>query len=166
MLDDHGDLLPDVVSIIELIAAHDAVLATGHISPRESLAVLNAASRKGVQRTVVTHASQSVPNMSVEDQRRAVGLGALIEHCFLAVTECCPGTIALESIAEQIRAIGHEHVILSSDFGQPDNGNPIDGFATHAERLRGLGFNETELRIMLCDNPRRLVTNRQGGIKA
>lgn len=162
MLDDQGNLLRDVQTIIELIAAHDAVLATGHISPHESLAVLSNASASGVRRMVVTHASQSVPAMSIEDQKRAVALGAMIEHCFLAVTECCPGSISIESIAQQIRSVGCEHVILSSDFGQPANGPPVEAFGQHVKRLREMGFDAQSLRIMLAENPARLVENRKG----
>ena len=157
VMDARGQLLSNVATIIELIAAGSAVLATGHISPSESMTLLRAAKTVGVKRMVVTHASQSVPNMSIDDQKQAVDMGALIEHCFLAVTECCPGTIPLESIAEQIRAVGHENVVLSSDFGQPSNGPPIESFAAHVGRLYDLGFTEKELQTMLCSNPKRLL---------
>ena len=163
VLDGHQQILQEVQAIIELIVQHDAVLATGHISPRESIALIKFASSRGAERIVVTHASQSVPDMSVHDQQTCVAHGAMIEHCFLAVTECCPGTIPLESIAEQIRAVGVENVILSSDFGQPENGSPIESFGQHAERLLDMGFIESELKVMLGDNPRRLVTNRRRG---
>lgn len=160
VLDQEQRLLPQVESIVGLIARHDAVLATGHISPKETLALIEYAKSKGVRRLVVTHASQSVPDMSVEDQKTCAALGAMIEHCFLAVTECCPGTISLESIAEQIRSVGVENVTLSSDFGQPANGPPIEAFGRHAKRLIEMGFDDSELRVMLCDNPRRLVADR------
>ena len=163
LLDENQRLLSEVQAIVELIARHDAVLATGHVSPRESIDLLEFAESTGVRRMVVTHASQSVPDMSVDDQKTCVAHGAMIEHCFLAVTECCPGTISLESIVEQIRAIGASNVILSSDFGQPANGPPIEEFGRHAERLIGMGFDEEELRLMLSDNPRRLVTDRRKG---
>lgn len=157
ILDEIGKIRSVVGDILDEIARHDAVLATGHISPRESLALLEEAARRGVRRMVVTHASESVPGMSVGDQRRAVELGALIEHCFLAATSCCPGNIPLEVIAEQIRQVGSRNVILSSDFGQPENGPPVEAFATHVERLEALGVSEEEIRHMLRDNPRRLV---------
>lgn len=157
-----GTLTRDAQAIVRLIAEHDAVLATGHISPRESLTLLEHAQSQGVERMVVTHASQSVPDMSVDEQRKCVALGAVIEHCFLAVTDCCPGAISLDVIAQQIRAVGTEHVILSSDFGQPVNGPPIEAFGKHAGQLLSLGFNESDLQVMLCDNPRRLVELRKG----
>ena len=160
VLDDKRSLRPEVGTIVELISRYDAILATGHISPEESLALIDCAKSAGVGRMVVTHASQSVPDMSVDDQLACVSRGAVIEHCFLAVTECCPGTIPLDSIAEQIRAVGVGNVILSSDFGQPANGPPIEAFGRHAERLLSMGFHESELRAMLSENPQRLVAGR------
>jgi hypothetical protein len=161
LLNGDGMLLAEVQTIIRLIAEYDAVLATGHVSPRESLAALGSAAQAGVHRSIVTHASQIVPGMSVADQQQAVALGALIEHSFLAVTECCPGTIDLETVLHQIRAVGAEHVILSSDFGQPRNGPPVEAFGCHIERLAAAGLSQSELRVMLRDNPRRLIENRR-----
>lgn len=155
-----GALRPEVEAILQMIAAQDAVLATGHIAPRESLALLQFGRSAGVKRMIVTHASQSVPNMSIEDQQVCVANGAVIEHCFLSVTDCCPGMIPLKTIAEQIRAVGVEHVVLSSDFGQPTNGPPIEAFGQHARRLGELGFAPAELRLMMCENPARLVEQR------
>ncbi len=163
VLDQHGGLNAEAREIVELIVSNDAVLATGHLSPRESLALLNQAASIGAKRMVVTHASQSVPGMSIDDQRRAVQIGAMIEHSFLAVTNCCPGSVSIEAIAEQIRAVGHQHIVLSSDFGQVDIGPPVEGFSQHVERLAALDFGEDELRTMLCDNPRRLVEERKRG---
>lgn len=63
-----GKLTDSSLAIINMIAEHDAVLATGHISPHESLALLDADRRHGVKRMIVTHASEIVPSMSVDDQ--------------------------------------------------------------------------------------------------
>lgn len=155
-----GKLCAPVRAIVAEIAAHDAVLATGHISPAESLALLAFAASVGVRHMIVTHASESVPNMSVADQLRCVGYGARIEHSFLAVTPCCPGTIPLEVVAGQIREVGIEHCILSSDFGQVANGPPVQAFGAHVEKLRGLGFTDREIRRMIVENPLSLVSRR------
>ncbi|QDU88558.1 hypothetical protein Pla175_19360 [Pirellulimonas nuda] len=152
-----GLLKADVIEIIDLIVEHDAVLATGHLSPAESLAILKRGAECGARRMLVTHASEIVPCMSVDQQREAVGLGARIEHCLLAATECCPGTIELSEIARQIRLVGVDHVILSSDFGQPANGAPLDAFGNYLDRLAQEGFSSQEIRTLICDNPRTLL---------
>jgi len=158
LLNGQSQLLPEVQRIVQLISQHDAVLATGHVSPDEILAVLKYAQTCGLRRSIVTHASQLVPGMSIDQQRRAIGLGALIEHSFLAVTECCPGNVSIDDIVDQIRAVGCEHVVLSSDFGQPANGPPIEAFGNHVARIAELGFGDDELKMMLCENPQRLVS--------
>ncbi len=155
-----GDLKDEVRRIIDLIAEHDAVLATGHLSPEESLILLASASAAGVKRMIVTHASESVPAMSVADQRTAVECGAMIEHSFLAVTPCCPGTVSMEAVRDQIRAVGTEHCVLSSDFGQIANGPPVAAFGEHVRKLARLGFGEAEMREMIVVNPGRLMQGR------
>ena len=153
---EHG-LLDSVKAIVKEIALHDAILATGHISPEESLALLEYAKEVGVRKMIVTHASESVPAMSVADQHRCAELGAKIEHSFLAVTPCCPKNVPLEFVARQIREVGVEHCILSSDFGQVPNGPPVPGFATHLEQLRAFDFSLEEVRRMICENPKSLL---------
>lgn len=158
--DEKGELKPECETILNMIALHDAVLATGHISPRESLALLRAANRCGVERMVVTHASESVTAMNPDQQREAVALGSMIEHCFFAVTESCPGAISLEEIGRQVRDVGMDHVILSSDLGQLANKPPVEGFAYYLEKMLGLGFTVKEIRLMTAENPKKLLTGR------
>ena len=146
-----------VGEILELIAKHGAVLATGHLSARESVELLEQARAVGVTKMIVTHASEPVPKMSIEDQRRCVAAGSLIEHCFMACTQCSAAPIPLEEIASQIRQIGVDHVVLSSDLGQVANGAPVEGFANHLDQMLGLGFSEKELATMIRTNPERLV---------
>jgi len=146
--------------ILKMIAEFDAVLATGHISPDESIEILKVAVQYGVRRIVVTHASESVVAMPLEHQKEAVRMGALIEHSFFAVTESCPNPIPLEVVCEQVREIGVDHVILSSDFGQVSNPSPVEGFASYLEKMREWGFSYRELRRMIHDNPHKLLSER------
>jgi len=159
--DKDGNLRTKCETILTMIARHDAVLATGHLSPEESLDLLTLARSCGVKRMVVTHASESVTAMHPNHQQRAVSLGAIIEHCFFAVTESCPQATELEEIKRQIRQVGVEHVILSSDFGQIANGPVVEGFACYLEKMMRLGFTTEEIRVMIADNPGRLLKKRK-----
>lgn len=157
IIGEDGNLVAEVNPIAHEIAAFGAILATGHLSPAESIALLTAAGEAGVRKMIVTHASESVPAMSVEEQRACVALGATIEHSLLATTPCCPGTIDPEVIVDQIRAVGIEHCIVSSDFGQLANGPPVEAFAEHLERLSRAGLSEREIRHLVVENPARLI---------
>lgn len=157
LLDERGGVAAELSCILELAAQHDAVLATGHVSPEEALALLRAARRVGVRRLVATHVSEQVSGMDLACQQEAASLGALVEHCFFALTPACPGAIRLEEMARSIRALGVEHVVLSSDFGQIANPPAVSGLGNFLERLRDLGFSPAEIQIMVADNPRRLL---------
>jgi hypothetical protein len=143
--------------ILELIAEHDAVLGTGHLSPEEVLELITRAKKAGIRRIVVTHPSESVVDMNPDQQKEAARMGVMIEHCLFAVTESCPRRIQLEEIRDQIRYAGISSCILSSDFGQVSNPPPVEGFAYYLEKMKALGFSEDELRIMTHDNPRKVL---------
>jgi hypothetical protein len=155
--DNTGKMNQRVHRILELIAEHDAVLGTGHLSPEEVLELIKRAKKAGIRRMVATHPSESVVGMNPDQQKEAARMGAMIEHCFFAVTESCPGRIQLEDIRDQIRYAGISSCILSSDFGQVTNPHPLEGFAFYLEKMKELGFSEDELRVMTRDNPRRLL---------
>ena len=159
VLDEAGRLRPEVLEVLALVAAHDAVLATGHISPREALAVLEAARARGARRLLVNHVSEAVPGMSVAEQRQAVRHGALIEHCLLALVPSPSHQVTAGDMAAQIRAVGVEHVVVSSDFGQAANGPVVAAFARYLGQLQAEGFADDEMRLMIRDNPRRLLAD-------
>ena len=157
ILDEYMTLKAEATKILELIAEHDAVLATGHISPHESLILLRKAREFGIERLLVTHASESVSAFTEEEQQEAVNLGAVVEHSFFAATPSCPNPITLERMRDMIRAVGVAHVVLSSDFGQKANGNPVKNYVQHLERMQALGFSAPEIRQMICINPQKLL---------
>lgn len=152
-----GNLRPECEPILALAARFDAVVATGHLSPQESLVLLRRAKDAGVKRLLATHVSESVTPFTPRQQSQAADLGAFIEHCFFAVTDHCPDAITLEDIRDQIRLVGVEKVILSSDFGQVSNPPPVEGFAIYLEKMLAMGFSRDELRVMICDNPGKLL---------
>lgn len=160
LFDTSGYLKNEVTEILEMMARYDAALGTGHISPVESLSLIKEAGKAGVERIIVTHASESVVHMDPDQQKEAVHLGAVIEHCFFAVTESRPCKIQLEDIRDQIRYVGISSCILSSDFGQVQNPRPVEGFAYYLDKMRNLGFSDDELRIMIHDNPKVLMERK------
>jgi hypothetical protein len=148
--------------ILRLIAAHDAVLGTGHLSVPEILALLRLAGQCGIKRMLVNHVTESVIAMGIEEQRQAARLGAFIEHSFFALTSSCPQPVSLEVMEDQIRQVGVEHVILTSDFGQEANPPPVEGFAYYLDKMRLRGFTMDELRVMIHANPQKLMSGREG----
>jgi hypothetical protein len=163
LLDEAGALLPEMRVIMALVAAFDAVLATGHVAPEESLAAAHAAQAIGVRRLVITHATAT---LSLAQQREAVACGALIEHCLQATAPLGAGPVSMATVRDQARAVGVEHVVISSDFGQVGNGPIVAAYAAHLGALSRAGLADEEIRAMIAENPRRLLADRASHVDA
>lgn len=151
-----GALLPEVKEVLDLVAKHGLTLATGHCSPAEALAILQEARARGVQRMVVTHATFTPVLMNVEQMKEAASLGAYLE--FAGGRPTGPGAAErMARFADAIRAVGVDHVILSTDLGQPNNPLPPDGFGEFLAALRQSGFSPADIGKMAKDNPARVL---------
>lgn len=154
VLEKDGAVTPPVRSCLELIAEHDMVLATGHLSRDEVFALVSAARTIGVRRIAITHPEFPTQRISGEDQVRLVEMGAVVEHCFTtAYTAKCSWDLMFASI----RQTGVERCILSTDLGQPSNPPVAEGFAEFARRLLEAGFSVEEVREMAVTNTARLI---------
>jgi hypothetical protein len=151
-----GRLLPEVSKVLDIIARHDLVLATGHSSPAEDILLIEEARRRGVKRIVVTHALLDPVRMPLSEAKRAAQMGAYIEFVGNAVVGVSK-SMKFEDYASAMREIGFDRVILSSDFGQP--GNPIhpDGLEQVFAGLRKAGVSEADIEKMAKQNPARLL---------
>jgi uncharacterized protein DUF6282 len=156
VLSDAGEVLDQVRKVLRVIARHDMVLATGHLSAPEILAVVRAAKEEGVRRVVVTHPEFTSQRLTVPQQQELAAEGALLERCF---TTPYTGKVSWEDLFANMRAVGPAHSVLSSDLGQPFNPPVEDGLALFADRLLAAGFTEDEVRTMAVDNSRRLAAD-------
>ncbi|MGB8878219.1 MAG: DUF6282 family protein [Solirubrobacteraceae bacterium] len=147
----NGTVLPGVREVLDMIARHGMVLATGHLSRDEIFAVVEAALESGVETIVVTHPEFPSQDLSTEDQIALAGQGALLERCF---TTPHTGKVTWERWIENIRAAGPESSVLSTDLGQVFNPPVEDGMALMVDRLLDAGFGEEELYVMAVVNTR------------
>ena len=147
----NGTVLPEVREVLDMIARHGMVLATGHLSRDEIFAVVEAAVESGIENIVVTHPEFPSQDLSVEDQIALAGPGALLERCF---TTPHTGKVTWERWIENIRAAGPENSVLSTDLGQVFNPPVEDGMALMVDRLLDAGFGEEEVYVMAVVNTR------------
>jgi hypothetical protein len=150
----NGELLPEVVNMLELIAELDLALATGHSSPDDSLLLVRAANALGMDRIVITHPLNDL-TMPGTMQREVVSLGALLE--FPIAMAAPTGAISFEDFTARIREIGPENVVVSTDLGQATNPVPPVGLAIGVARLLEAGFTESEVDLMIRRNPARIL---------
>jgi hypothetical protein len=134
-----------------MIARHNMLLATGHLSRDEIFAVVEAALEEGIRDIVVTHPEFPSQDLSAGDQKALADKGALLERCF---TTPHTGKVSWERWLENIRAVGPEHSVLSTDLGQVFNPPVEDGMALMVDRLLDAGFEEEEVYVMAVVNTR------------
>ena len=153
---ENGALLPQTKAVIAAIAKHNFVLASGHVSAHEALLLFEEGRKLGVRGMVATHGMGAPTSLTAEQAQQAAKLGAFIE--FVSGTLATPNAQAkIDGLAADIRKVGVEHAILSSDLGQAGNALPAGGLATYIEALRKKGFTDDELDRMVKQNPARLL---------
>jgi hypothetical protein len=154
-----GRPVPELAEVFRLVARHDLILATGHSSGEETLALISAARAEGVTRIVVTHALH--PPLHATDGQLAemIRRGALLELSWLQhhIPSRAHPLVPLARSVNLIQSLGAEHFVLSSDLGQAGNPPPPDGLRFFVTALRDAGISDDQLDLMLRRNPARLL---------
>jgi hypothetical protein len=141
--------------IMASVAAADAVLATGHLSAPEVGWLVRAAREEGVRRVLVTHASFTVPDLSLAEVSELAELGAHVEITAYQLLHQ-PGCEAAR-LAAVARAAGAGRLVLSSDAGQPDSPPAPEALLRLVEALAAEGLDEQALAAAASELPQALV---------
>lgn len=156
VVDEKGHLLPEVYEVIDLIASHDLILATGHLSISEVKLVVKTAKQRGVKRLYVNH-PEFIVNGTIEEQKELANMGAFIEHPAIFMYPMWPTKAGMDGIVEMIKAVGPERTILSTDLGQLHNPPPWEGLRMFLRVLLEKGIPKEDLKKMVQDNPAYLL---------
>lgn len=160
-----GGPLPDPLpEILDLIAARDVVLNTGHIAAPEALCVVEAARERGVERILVpcSHYDEA----TVADICKH---GAYAEFSFFFVSHATQvglthvdaerhivTAVSVPQMARLIRAATPARTVVSSDCGVFVLPPPVEGFREFLLLLEAAGFSAADLRAMAATNPAQL----------
>lgn len=143
-----------IIEILQMIRKCNAVLATGHISWKESVILVNKAVEMGIKNIVITHPIYQKINMPISVQKMLAQKGCFIEQSYSMYSI---DKIPIRKIAEQIKAIGSQNVILSSDVGQTFSPSPSKALLQFSTLLEKEGTSEKELFTMMVTNPKKLL---------
>lgn len=156
--DGEGRVRPEIYEILDLVRGAGAILGTGHLPVAETVALVRLARERGLRKILVTHPEARFINMSVETQQEISGEGVYFERCFNDATPLGgEGGITLEEIARQIRCVGVDSTVLSTDYGQVGHPAPTEGLRDYLAGLSQCGFTWPELRRMAGDTPAYLL---------
>ena len=160
IIDEKGRLSPRMEQILPVVKKYGMTLATGHISPAETFALVDEALKLGIRKLFITHPLDtefSDKVLSMKEIKQLAGLGAFIEHtlvCHLPTEFCRDPARTVEAIRE----IGVQHSIISTDLGLfAFNPMPVEGFRLFVATLLRNGITPEEIETMAKINPRKLL---------
>jgi hypothetical protein len=144
-----------IETVLALIADHDAVLATGHLSGDECRWLSERAGFYGIERLMFTHPSYTVPGLEPAAVRTLVENGGYAEittYQLLHQPGCTPAMLARAAEA------AGERLILSSDAGQPDSPPPPEALQLLIDTLAGEGLDRRWLEAAASTTPTAMFT--------
>lgn len=154
ILDDEGKILDQIDEIISLIMKYKLILATGHLSPQESIKIIEHSVEMGLDRIIVTHPESPSTFFTLEQQRELCKYDIFFERNYRVPAI---GFSTFEHVLREIKETGIERNILATDLGQTDSISPVEGFAKLSGFLLESGFKIDEVRTMSVDNQEILV---------
>jgi hypothetical protein len=157
IFDERGQLKPEVGQICDLVAEHDACLATGHLSIDETRALLAESKKRGVTKFLVTHANWALTRYELDVQRELIAEGAYLEY----VAVSCVSPIFWEQKPDELAAwveeLGGDNLVLASDLGQASAAPHPEGMRMLLSSMIDVGAPYDELEKMTKANPAKLL---------
>ena len=149
-----GKVTSAAIQCMEVIAEYDMILATGHIAPEEMLPVVKAAREAKVNRVVITHPEFPATYLD-QDQQKALGkYDVMFERCF---TQPYTKKVEWETVYDNIRTIGPNSTILSTDLGQSTAPWVEEGLGMFISNLLDNGFSPAEIETMSHENAGQIL---------
>jgi hypothetical protein len=147
ILDESGRLLPEMQEILDIVKAKDMVIATGHLSPREHLVLVEEAHRRRIERIVVSHVREEI---TLEERKRMADQGAVIELIYRPKMDPT-------AIIRSAQAIGVERCAMTVDGGQAFNPFAAEAYRVFVGQLLYCGMSPEEVKTMAQQVPSRVL---------
>lgn len=128
IIDNEGKLIPEVLPVIDYMKKHTELLfSMGHLGPDEIDALLPYAIRQGVKKVVIDH-PYFIIGATVDQVKRWSDMGAYINFtCSSLAGLGGNGHVPISVLEETLDVVPSDRMIISTDYGQPYNGSPVEG---------------------------------------
>ena len=160
-LDEKGELLPEVVEVLEYLKEYhpEVVLGTGHGSVPEINKLIDKAVELGLTKILVNHPFFHI-GATVDDMVRWADQGAYIELNAVVFNAVEPADhhLPIDIAQSVLDRVGYQRIVVDSDLGQNVYIEPVGGLKKFAGVLMDLcGVTEEQLRVMMIENPAKLM---------
>ena len=152
-----NQVVPSLISILKMIAKHNLILGTGHLSAEEILIVVEKAKELGVNKIVINHPEWWSISMPIETQKKLAPYGVYFERCYATRF---PGKDYEKNFTKNlaaIEAVGYESTIISTDGGQVENPMWSDALSEYLGFLVNAGVSQAMMEKMTKVSPANLL---------
>lgn len=166
---ERGELHDPLPEILDLVAEHDVVLNTGHVSGPEAVRLVEICIQRGVERILVP-----ANHYQADEVKAVTTAGAYAEFSFFFLShatqiglthvdaeEHTVSPVTLAQLDRLINSATPAKTVLSSDCGVHVLPPPAEGLREFLLLIAGLGYDQASLRKMVSDNPKHLFRPRQ-----
>lgn len=155
LLDEGGELKPEIVEIFRLSADRGTAVFMGHPTKRELWAMAELCDKLNYKRGVVDHPFSPFVSLSIEEMRQIASLGLWMNFTFDEISPLLG--IDPARMYEAVRAVGPERCTLSSDCGEPLFPNSVEGMRLMGAYMTAFGCTADEIDRMMVRNPAFIV---------
>lgn len=157
VLDESGEVLPQLLEIIEMIRDSNLVLVLSHQSVYERFVIIKKARDMGLKKVVLSHPLGSVNRADPEQIAEMVKLGAYADVTY---NTSFPNLYQRGDIKGTLRLfelIGFNRIVGGSECSQLGTSSPWAGMELFLRSLLMLGISRKDIRTMFDETPSRLL---------
>ncbi len=152
-----GNVTPEALVVLELIAQHDAILGTAHLSLEEISLLVPAAHERGVKKILITHPYFRVPaGMNADFLKEMIRFGAIAEFGYCTISPMW-AYVNLQFTKEVMDDIGYDNCVVMSDTGQSHNPLPPEAVWLYAQGLSEKGVSPSNIEKLIKKTPKALL---------
>ncbi len=149
-------VLPVLVSIFKQLAANDIALATGHLSSKECLIVVEEAKKQGVKKIIIDHPEWTSISMPISTQKELMQFDVFFERCYARHINGAYEKNFQRNL-EAMHEIGFESTIIATDGGQVENPMWSEALSEYIAYLVDAGVSQQHIDLMSKHNPAKVL---------
>lgn len=158
LLTPEGEIVPELRTIMEIVAEYGMILDPCHASTKERLTVIEEAKKMGINKIIITHPNWNVTRADLEQQTLMGKMGAYIGlFMYGAVPHFNNPFCQPLEMFEIIKKVGPDKTVVSTDLGTMVNVHPVEGMRLFIRLLLAGGVTKADIEKMVKTNPRYLL---------
>jgi hypothetical protein len=138
-----------------MVADKDAALFFGHATHPEIDALAELVDELGFERAVIDHPFSPFVDLTIEQMQKLARVGITMNFTYDEISPLLG--VDPKRIYDAIRAVGVEHITLSSDAGEPLFPHSVECMRLIRGYMEAFGLSADEADTVCCANPAKLL---------